>query len=94
MRKASEHVNTETVETVFKELCRNQLRNQKDRNYARNIIRSTGMSRQAVAGALNHLERIGVVLREWNGRRKQLTVNPGVLDELKDDSEPESEVEA
>lgn len=90
----TENVNTKTVETVFRELCRNQLRNQTDRNYSRNIIKNTGLCKPAVAGALNHLERIGVVMREWNGRRKRFTVNPGVLDQLKDDSEPESEVEA
>ncbi len=91
---SAEHCNTETVETVFKALCANQLRHQPERNYPRRIIRDTDLCREAVASALNHLERIGVVKREWNGRRKQLTVNPAVLESLKEDSEPESEVEA
>lgn len=94
MTDSTKHCNTRTVEKVFKELCRNQLRHKPERNYSSRIVRDTGLGRKSVAGALNHLERIGVVKREWNGRRKQLTVNPGVLDALTDGSDSEPEVEA
>lgn len=74
---------SETTMRVIEKIASNQLKEQEQENYPRNLAREISISRSTLNSRLNFLEDIGVVSKVRKGQKKIVRLNSEVVQKVR-----------